>query len=245
MQTAAQIEQENNSLRLIVSTAKITAKIGSAVAKTGKVTGKELKKIIENEGVGLVEDLGTLLDGELNADDAFALINLLSGIDVKGLDKLGITDKIGKAVGKVTKTDVNIRPTITINGRKLDAQWQNKNGKTEWINPLTNKREVIPDGAKVHVDHILSQNEIKNTPGFDTLPKNVQNELLNDPVNLQPMLAPANCSKGCTTEWVDGGWKLWGEDKISPAYKTELESQQARFAKKIEDAIKQYKNGTL
>lgn len=170
---------------------------------------------------------------------------IIPGVDVKGLDKVGITDKIGKSISKVTKTDVNIRPTITINNKKLDANWQNKDGKTEWINPITNQREVIPDGAKVHVDHMYSKKDIINTDGFKTLPKNVQNDLLNDPTNLQPMLAPANCSKGCTSELDGEGWKAWGENKISSAYKKNLEGKQMAFAKKVRNTIDKYRSGTL
>ncbi len=109
------------------------------------------------------------------------------------------------------------------------------------MNPLTGVKEVIPDAAKVHVDHILPQDAIKRIEGFDELPASVRKELLNDPVNLQPMVASANCSKGCKVEGIGNGWLTWNGQPVSAAYKDYLEKAQVAFQKKVEDAIKAYR----
>ncbi|WP_207551996.1 hypothetical protein, partial [Xanthomonas citri] len=51
------------------------------------------------------------------------------------------------------------------------------NAKNEltWINPLTGVKEAVPATAKIHVDHVLPQNAIRQIEGFDSLPKGVQN----------------------------------------------------------------------
>ena len=144
---------------------------------------------------------------------------------------------IGKAVGALRPIASAGDNLFWLNGKTISGTWVNAKGDLTWVNPLTGVKEVVPDAAKVHVDHILPQAEIKEIPGFRSLPKEVQKELLNDVSNFQPMVAPANCSKGCRVEGVDGGWKTWGGQPISPAYKEYLEDAQKAFRVKVQKAV--------
>lgn len=86
---------------------------------------------------------------------------------------------------------------------------------------------------------MLPQNYIKNIDGFDKLSAADQKALINDPANLQPMVLPTNCSKGCKVEFdANGGWETWGGEPISPAYKAYVEETQKAVLDKIEKAIK-------
>jgi len=72
----------------------------------------------------------------------------------------------------------------------------------------------------------------------DQLSPDVQKTLINDPTNLQPMVQSANCSKGCTVEFINGGWQTWKGDPIDPAYKAYLDAVQNQMQIKILNAIK-------
>lgn len=87
------------------------------------------------------------------------------------------------------------------------------------------------------MDHILPQAAIQEIPGFRSLPKDVQKQLLNDVSNFQPMVAPANCSKGCRVEGVNGGWLTWSGQPISPAYKKYLQDTQDASRAKVEKIV--------
>ncbi|AGI08368.1 hypothetical protein GUF72_07215 [Xanthomonas citri pv. citri] len=113
------------------------------------------------------------------------------------------------------------------------------NAKNEltWINPLTGVKEAVPATAKIHVDHVLPQNAIRQIEGFDSLPKGVQNEIMKDPANLQPMIKSANCSKGCKVEAEGAGWMTWNGKPVSEKYKMYLEEAQQDFRTKVSKII--------
>ncbi|WP_220375958.1 hypothetical protein, partial [Xanthomonas nasturtii] len=65
------------------------------------------------------------------------------------------------------------------------------------------------------------------------LPKSVQNEILKDPANLQPMIKSANCSKGCKVEVDGAGWMMWNGKPVSAEYKDYLKKAQDGFRSDI------------
>jgi len=170
------------------------------------------------------------------------IAGLAIGLATEAVPGNKIIQRVGEALGplgnKVQRVvqaagELASRSTI-VNGKLIDASWRNADGKLEWLNPLTGKRELIPDGSKVHVDHVLPQKYIETLPEFKILPKEIQQKLLNDPSNLQPMLASANCSKGCRVEFNGTGWEAWNGKPIDPRYKIYLETAQMEFIAKLE-----------
>jgi len=131
---------------------------------------------------------------------------------------------------------------IWVNGKKLDAKWLNAKGELTWVNPVTNAMEVVPDKAVLNADHILPRDAIKKIDGFSDLPKKIQNSLMEDPRNYQPMVQGPNCSKGCTVEGVSGGWKTVNGEPVHPGYKIELEKRQNIFHQIVENTIAQHKS---
>ncbi len=127
--------------------------------------------------------------------------------------------------------------TYWLNGKVVDAAWVNAKGELTWVNPLNGVREVFPDAAKVNVDHILPQSYFSTIEGFSSLPKEVRQGLMDSIENLQPMVKSANCSKNCHVEFVDGGWKTWGGEPVSPGYKQYLLEVQARMQNKVSKAV--------
>ncbi|MCL1524920.1 hypothetical protein, partial [Xanthomonas nasturtii] len=109
-----------------------------------------------------------------------------------------------------------------LNGQVISSTWMNAKNELTWINPLTGVKEAVPATAKIHVDNVLPQNAIRQIEGFDYLPKSVQNEILKDPANLQPMIKSANCSKGCKVEVDGAGWMMWNGNPVSAEYKDYL-----------------------
>lgn len=145
---------------------------------------------------------------------------------------------IAKVVGPMLRPVAQAAEgTIWVNGKVVSDVWANAKGELTWLNPLTGVKEVVSDSAKVHVDHILPQDAIKKIEDFDLLPKDVQKQLLNDPENLQPMIASANCSKGCNVEGIGTGWVTWNGQPVSAAYKQYLTESQQAFRAKVEKAI--------
>ena len=131
---------------------------------------------------------------------------------------------------------------VWVGGKKLEAKWLNEKGELTWINPLTNKTEVFPDNAVFNADHVLAKVPLKEIDGFTSLPKGVQKELMDDPRNYQPMVKPANCSKGCKVEGVDGGWDMWSGRPVHPEYKAELEKQQQAFREIVQAEIRKHRS---
>jgi len=98
----------------------------------------------------------------------------------------------------------------------------------------------VPEAAKLNMDHALPRYEIVNTKGFKQLPRAVRDEILNDPRNYQPMVKPANCSKGCKVEGLDGGWESWNGKPVSAEYKKYLREKQDEFRAIVTERIRDY-----
>ncbi len=130
--------------------------------------------------------------------------------------------------------------TYWLNGRVIDAAWVNAKGELTWINPINGVKEVFPDAAKVNVDHILPRAYFPTIDGFTSLPKRVQDELIDSIDNLQPMVKPANCSKSCLVEFVDGGWKTWDGRAVLPQYKNYLLQVQSAVREKVAKAVEKF-----
>lgn len=138
------------------------------------------------------------------------------------------------------------------------------NGEVYWIDPLTNKEVQInafidvngkkmvmdsytgelvdPKKIIVQVDHILPQVAFKEITGFDDLPKNLQEELMNDPENLQPMNRKANQSKGRRVEMDEKGWEKWTNKTVDLGYRAYLHMKQTKMQKKVLDTLAEYKS---
>ncbi|NER65461.1 hypothetical protein G3436_18335, partial [Pseudomonas sp. MAFF212427] len=97
----------------------------------------------------------------------------------------------------------------------------------QWRNPLTGKVEAIPEGAKVHLDHIYPKKEIEALPGFSSLTSEQQRKLLNDPMNFQPLTASTNCSKGCRVNGTDNPWDTYKGQPLDANYKKWLQEEQS------------------
>ncbi|RPE77170.1 hypothetical protein EDC50_2431 [Vulcaniibacterium tengchongense] len=150
---------------------------------------------------------------------------------------------ISKAVGGLRPIASAGENLVSLNGKAISDTWVSAKGELTWIHPLTGAREVVPDNARVHVDHILPQNAIKEIDGFTSLPKDVQKQLLNDPANLQPMIESANCSKGCRVEMGSDGWMTWNGQPVSDGYREYLEDAQREFRNKVNKTIAAYMAG--
>ncbi|QNR97487.1 hypothetical protein ICJ04_00740 [Stenotrophomonas sp. 169] len=149
----------------------------------------------------------------------------------------GIAKTLG-AVRPLAKAGEN---TVWLNGYVIDAGWVNAKGQLTWRHPLTNVIEALPDSARVHVDRILPQKALHSIDGFDELPSFLQKKLLEDPRNLQPMIASANCSKGCRVESGPDGWMTWNGQPVSPEYKMQIERLQRSFREQVLRAVKEYR----
>ncbi|NIJ78298.1 filamentous hemagglutinin [Xanthomonas campestris] len=141
---------------------------------------------------------------------------------------------VGKTVGPLLRPLAKAADeTLWLNGQVISSTWMNAKNELTWINPLTGVKEAVPATAKIHVDHVLPQNAIRQIEGFDSLPKSVQNEILKDPANLQPMIKSANCSKGCKVEVDGAGWMMWNGKPVSAEYKDYLKKAQDGFRSDI------------
>ena len=119
--------------------------------------------------------------------------------------------------------------------------WVNsKNDRVMYIDPFDGKFKDFPDGARASVDHILPQSAFNKIDGFDKLPKHVQNELINHPMNLQPLPKELNSSKGAKIETGTEGWQRYVKENkdISPTYKAYLENTQRNMVALVEEQIK-------
>ena len=133
-----------------------------------------------------------------------------------------------------------------VEGKFKEGGWVNpKNERVMYIDPFDAKYKDFPDGAAASVDHILPQVEFKRIPGFDKLPKHVQNELINHPKNLQPLPKYLNSSKGSKIETGTSGWAHYvkeGKD-ISPNYRKFLARRQEMMRDLVNKKIKEISKG--
>ncbi len=70
--------------------------------------------------------------------------------------------------------------------------------------------------------------------------ENVQGELLNDPLNLQPLSKELNSSKGKKVETGTDGWRMYVKEgkEISLEYRRWLADQQRTIEEKVKEEIK-------
>lgn len=79
---------------------------------------------------------------------------------------------VGKTVGPLLRPLAKAADeTLWLNGQVISSIWMNAKNELTWINPLTGVKEAVPATAKIHVDHVLPQNAIRQIEGFDYLPK--------------------------------------------------------------------------
>ncbi|MEN3156869.1 hypothetical protein ABC502_00635 [Alkalimonas sp. NCh-2] len=130
-------------------------------------------------------------------------------------------------------------------GHWSDSIYFSKSGDT-WRNPVTNQIEPLPEGTKIHKDHIFPKNEIKKLPGFDLLTPDEKRLVLSDPDNYQLMPASPNCSKGCTVEGTDRSWNP--SEKVvpgglNPDYRNWLKDKQEESQERLQTIIDKLLNG--
>ncbi|STO94105.1 Uncharacterised protein [Haemophilus pittmaniae] len=111
-----------------------------------------------------------------------------------------------------------------------------------YIYPFDGKFKDFPDGARASVDHILPQSAFNKIDGFDKLPKHVQNELINHPMNLQPLPKELNSSKGAKIETGTEGWQRYVKENkdISPLYRKYLADRQDEIRAEVLVAIEKF-----
>ena len=102
---------ENNSLRALITLAKIGKKIYKI---KGKISKTKLKKIFKEEALDIADDVMTLLDGDITVDDAFALADLVIGTD--------LNSKKSRSLRFALQTKRYIRDIEKITGRKQPAK---------------------------------------------------------------------------------------------------------------------------
>ncbi len=118
----------------------------------------------------------------------------------------------------------------------IEGGWVDKTtGKVQYIDPFDGIRKDFPDDAIASVDHILPQSEFKEIPGFERLPKEVQEAFINDPMNLQPLPKELNSSKGKKVETGTEGWRMYVKEgkEISSEYRDYLKKIQREMEMKV------------
>lgn len=131
---AAEIAVKENSLRLVKfgwTFAKASAK---SWMKHGKVSWKDVKGALKEDVASLVENVITLTDGQLELDDAFAIAEIASGLDLKKFDikvakqqliwlndrMKGLPVDYAKAVfGKNTPVDLVAEQAVKLGGKVM------------------------------------------------------------------------------------------------------------------------------
>ena len=227
------LEIKAKKLDAQVTVAKAAMQGASQAPLSSEQATKLAQTILELSPFGTPESIAQLLSGKesltgAEANRLFAAIGcvpLLGGgikLIAKGAD--GAID-----LYKVAK----VGDTVILNDYKIAAKWADKDGTLKWINPLTNAEEAFVAGTKVHVDHILPKKVFDEMPGFNALPPSIQSQLMNDIDNLQPMLASANCSKGCKVEFGNSGWATWNGEAVSREYRERLAEIQENIRRKV------------
>ena len=137
---------KENSFKLVTTVAKVSAKLAKKVAKNGKLTLDDIRQSGVDELVGLMDDLRTLADGELNEDDAFALISLAIGVDKNDFEYVKKLADFNKSLpNELSKIDEFVdltdgRATHILTNHKFGA---GKLNKTEFP-------ETWSDGRIIH-----------------------------------------------------------------------------------------------
>jgi hypothetical protein len=102
--SAAQNVAENNALKAAVTVTKIIYKAGKRVVKNGRIKMDDLKQIVKDEGLDILDNVLTLADGTLSWDDGKAIIDLVVGTSLNGASKGKALEKINEIVGGKSTT---------------------------------------------------------------------------------------------------------------------------------------------
>ena len=148
--SAAQNVAENNALKAAVTVTKIIYKAGKRVVKNGRIKMDDLKQIVKDEGLDILDNAATLADGTLSWDDAKAVIDLVVGTSFNKANKGDALKKIkeivdrSKATDKVENVASNTLGVITkmsSDAKKMrenqiadllgDSNWHQKSFKTD------------------------------------------------------------------------------------------------------------------
>jgi hypothetical protein len=126
----------------IVKATVTGAKIANKIRKIkGKISKEKLKKIFKEEGKEIADDVLTLIDGELNIDDALAIVDLATGTNfnnkkakvLKGKKKPELPNPKKKA--NSSKPGETVRTPDTADGdfaRRTDGTYKNKKTGEIW-----------------------------------------------------------------------------------------------------------------
>lgn len=102
---------------------------------------------------------------------------------------------------------------------------------------------AIPD-FNISVDHVLPQDYFnKQIRGWENVPKDLQDALINGRDNLQPMLKNANSSKGARVELPENPppFTSWGADTVDEGYRAMLLDTQQKMREHAERLAAQYR----
>ncbi|MCH9813918.1 MAG: hemagglutinin repeat-containing protein [Epsilonproteobacteria bacterium] len=142
--------------------ATLTYKIGNKIRKLeGKLTGTKFKKILKDEGIDILDDIGTLLDGELTVDDAMAVLDLIAGTELNSKtnaksaiakefgDKLKSNAKDGKP-SVIVRADIKVKPILgkvdffkKYPKNKFTSEDHAKNAWIQYQKTINTKKEIV------------------------------------------------------------------------------------------------------
>ncbi len=127
----------------------------------------------------------------------------------------------------------------TFNDKGFRREFFDEAGKpTRYRDPMTNELVEISDDMNIHLDHIYPKRDIERLEGFEDLTRAQQKELLEDPVNFQPLPGSMNCSKGgrCVTG-ERGPWERYKQEDLDPGYRDWLEGEQRNLGDYFQQRI--------
>jgi len=144
---------ENNSLKLLVTLAKIGKKIYKV---KGKLSKGKLKKIFKEEALDIADDIMTLLDDEITLDDAFALADLVIGTDLNSKKSKAFRGWLAKKRATVKISRNNARQLLE--KRLISQGYSKKDAKIksrDWVDSFKGDITVseIKKGSRLFVTH--------------------------------------------------------------------------------------------
>lgn len=219
-------------------------------AQSQEAGAAAISALVGLTGAGIVLDLADVVKSIMAGEYSTAALNALFAVPGLGdaaklLIKNGggklleVFDRFGNSKTIVVKQVDNI--DYHVSGHRADL-YDDAGKPTHWINPLTGNRETIPEGVKIHQDHIYPKSEFNKLPGWDRLTADERKLIEKDPVNLQPLTASTNCSKGARVCGTDNPWETYRGEKLPAAYtewlKKEQDAKADYLTKKIAGIIK-------
>ena len=138
---------DENAIKTIVSVGKILRQATKQRLKHGKLSAKDFGKILKEEGLDIADNVITLLDGELNWNDAQAIIDLVIGTEFNKANKGATLKKLEELAGKAKKNEAKERALEAAQKRKEELSRKERPGQ-----PFTRA------GKKAVID----ENKIKN-----------------------------------------------------------------------------------